>query len=146
MQEREESEVGFIVEEDLQEWQEALYQTGLGKGTKNIDEGVRKSVLKGINKMRNRTLATEGRDCESGRRFGTAYSSCGQHSNQILGTSVGVIGLCQTLFLFTRCTIYRYSLWLCMSSHPCTSYHPCMSIQLCRHLNFCGSSYPAYIL
>ena len=40
MQEREEGDVGFMVEEDFQEWQEALYQTGLGEGTENIDEGV----------------------------------------------------------------------------------------------------------
>ena len=51
---REEGEVGFMVEEDLQEWQEALYQTGLGEGTGNTDEGVGKSVLKRLNKMRDR--------------------------------------------------------------------------------------------
>ena len=52
IQEREEGEVGFVVEEELEELQEVLYQTGLGEGTENIGEGVRKSVLKVLIKMR----------------------------------------------------------------------------------------------
>ena len=41
-----------MVEEELEEWQEVLYQMGLGEGTENIDEGVRKLALKALNKMR----------------------------------------------------------------------------------------------
>ena len=52
MQEKEEGEVGFVIEEELQEWQEALYQMELGEGTEKKDEGVWESVLKGLNKMR----------------------------------------------------------------------------------------------
>ena len=40
------------------------------------------------------TSATEGKDWEAGRRFGRDYSSCDQHSNQILGTCVGVTDFC----------------------------------------------------
>ena len=47
-----EEEVGFVIEEEIEEWQEALYQMGLGEETEKIDEGIRKSVLKGLNKMR----------------------------------------------------------------------------------------------
>ena len=50
MQETEEEGVGFVIEE--LEWQEALYQMGMGEETEKIDEAVRKSVLQGLNKMR----------------------------------------------------------------------------------------------
>ena len=52
MQEMEEGEFGFVVEVELEEWQEALYQIGFGDETEKTDEVVRKSVLKGLNKMK----------------------------------------------------------------------------------------------
>ena len=48
MQETEEGEVGFVVEEEFEEWQKALYQMGLGEGTEKIDEGVRKSSVERV--------------------------------------------------------------------------------------------------